>query len=313
MTTATQVLNVLLDTYGHTRAIKDGTLAPPGVTFEFTEIQPVNAGFHRMADLLEFDVSEMALATYLLARANDKPLTGLPVVVNRGFHHGRATFNVKSGIREPKDLEGKRVGLRSYSQTTPLWVRGVLADEYGVDLDSIHWVAIEPPHVRAYQNPPNVEMAPAGKKLNDMLLSGELDAAIGATAQSPDIQPLFKDAASEQRAWYAKTGIYPINHMIVLKTEVARSRPGLLRDLYETFKSAKQRYADHLAGAGPFTDEDRSRKRLGEIVGGDPLPYGMTANRKAFEYGAQLAYDQHIVPKAYKAEDLFEPEVLTFD
>jgi 4,5-dihydroxyphthalate decarboxylase len=313
MTTVTQVLKTLLDTYPHTQAIKDGTLAPPGTSFEFTEIQPVNAGFNRMADAQEFDVSEMAITTYLLARAFDKPITGLPVVVNRGFHHGRVTFNVNSGIGTPKDLEGKRVGLRSYTQTTPLWVRGVLANEYDVNLDAINWIAFEPPHVRAYQNPANVEMAPEGKTLNGMLLSGEIDAAIGATAESPEIQPLITDAASAQVEWYHKTGVYPINHMVVVTTELARQHPEMLRSLYDTFKAAKQQYVEFLHGDGPFTDYDKTRKRLADIVAGDPLPYGIAANRRAIEYGAQLAYDMHITPKVYALEELFEPEVLNFD
>jgi 4,5-dihydroxyphthalate decarboxylase len=313
MTTVTQVLKTLLDTYPHTQAIKDGTLAPPGTSFEFTEIVPVNAGFNRMADSQEFDVSEMAITTYLLARAFDKPITGLPVVVNRGFHHGRITYNVNSGIREPKDLEGKRVGLRSYTQTTPLWVRGVLANEYNVNLDAINWVAFEPPHVRAYQNPTNVEMAPEGKTLNGMLLSGEIDAAIGATEQSPEIQPLIKDAANAQVEWYRKTGVFPINHMIVVTTELARNHPELLGSLYGTFKAAKQGYVEFLSGDGPFTDKDKARKRMAEIVGGDPLPYGISVNRRAIEYAAQLAYDMHITPKVYTLEELFEADVLNFD
>jgi 4,5-dihydroxyphthalate decarboxylase len=313
MTTATQVLRTLLDTYPHTRAIKDGSLAPAGTTFEFTEIHPVHKGFSRMAEGQEFDVSEMALATYLLACAYNKPITGLPVVVNRGFHHGRIHYNVNAGIRNPKDLEGKRVGLRSYTQTTPMWARGVLAHEYDVDLDKIQWVAFEPPHLRAYHTPLNVVMAPAGRDLGDMLASGEIDAAIAEAPESPQIRPMFEDASRAQAEWYSKERIYPINHMIVVKAELARAHPELLPALYDTFRAAKQDYVDFLLGDGPFEGQDKARKQQAEIVGGDPLPYGIFANVRAFEYGARLAYEQHITTRLFTIEEMFEPEVLKFD
>jgi 4,5-dihydroxyphthalate decarboxylase len=266
-----------------------------------------------MAEGTEFDVSEMALATYLLARAYNKPITGLPVVVNRGFHHGRIKYNVNAGIRNPKDLEGKRVGVRSYTQTTPMWARGVLAHDYDVELDKIHWVAFEQPHVRAYHAPSNVVMAPADWDLGDMLASGEIDAAIGETPESDQIRPMFKDASRVQAEWYRKEKIYPINHMIVVKSQLAREHPELLPALYDTFKVAKQGYVDFLHGDGPFEGQDKARKQLSEIVGGDPLPYGIIANLSAFEYGARLAYEQHITPRFIRIEEMFEPEVLNFD
>ena len=131
--TTTTVLKTLLGTYPYTKAIKDGTIKIPGVELEFVEIEPVHDGFGAMADRLEFDVAEMAITTYILARSFDKQITGLPVVVSRNFHHRRMLYNTKSGIREPKDLEGKRVGIRAYTQTMPLWNRGVLKNEYGVE------------------------------------------------------------------------------------------------------------------------------------------------------------------------------------
>jgi 4,5-dihydroxyphthalate decarboxylase len=135
---------------------------------------------------LEFDRAEMAITTYILARSFDKTITGLPVVVSRNFHHRRMVYNAKSGIREPKDLEGKRVGMRAYTHTMPLWNCGVLQHEYGVDLDKVRGVAFEGAHVKAYQKPSNVEMAPAGKKIGAMLTDGEVDAARYLRSQGPD-------------------------------------------------------------------------------------------------------------------------------
>jgi 4,5-dihydroxyphthalate decarboxylase len=308
--TTTTVLKTLLGTYPYTKAIKDGAVKIPGVELEFVEIEPVHDGFGAMADRQEFDVAEMAITTYILARSFDKPITGLPVVVSRNFHHRRMLYNVKSGIREPKDLEGKRVGLRAYTQTMPLWNRGVLKHEYGVDLDKIRWVVFEGAHVKTYQNPPNVEMAPPGKKIGQMLLAGEIDAAIGAEgADSPDIKQLIPNAAEVEVEWFKKHGVYPINHMITVKNDLVASNPGILEQLFAAFKEAKQANMKQLEGPGPFSAADQNMIRLKGIVG-DPLPYGVEPNRRAIEMAAQFAYEQHIVPKVYTVEELFRPEVL---
>lgn len=312
--TATTMLNALLGTYGHTRALKEGRIAPPGVRLAFTEIHPVHRGFHRMADRQEFDVAEMALTTYILARSFGRPITALPIVVTRGFHHARLVYNVESGIRAPKDLEGKRVGLRSYTQTIPLWVRAFLAADYGVDLDTVTWVAFEPAHVRAYQPPANVVMAPEGWTLNEMLLAGELDAAIGAEGiEAETVRPLLPDPAAAQQDWYRRTGIYPVNHIVTIRSALAAERPELLRPLYDAFLAARTEYVTHLVGAGPFTTEDQSWLAARDLIGGDPFPYGIGPNRRAIEAAAELAFRQRITPRALRLEELFEPTVLTFD
>jgi len=308
--TTTTVLKTLLGTYSYTKAIKDGTITIPGFELEFVEIEPVHDGFGAMADRLEFDVAEMAITTYILARSFDKPITGLPVVVSRNFHHRRILYNTTSGIREPKDLEGKRVGMRAYTQTTPLWCRGVLQHEYGVDLDKITWVAFEGAHVKAYQNPPNVEMAPAGKQMSQMLASGEIDAAIGAAGvDSPDVKPLIPNPASAEAAWFTKHGVYPINHMITVRNDLVAQHPGILERLFVAFTRARQAYMQHLEGSGPFSAADQEMIRLKEIVG-DPLPYGVGPNRAAIEMAARFAYEQHVVPKVYTVEELFQPDVI---
>ena len=306
----TTALKTLLGTYPHTQAIKDRTITIPGVELDFAEIEPVHDGFGAMADRLELDVSELALTTYILARSFDRPITGLPVVVTRNFHHRRVLYNARSGIREPKDLEGKRVGVRSYTVTTVLWARGVLQHEYGVDLDKVTWVVFEAAHVKAFRNPPNVEPAPSGKKLGQMLVDGQIDAAIGAErAASPDVRPLIPDVAEAEVAWFAKHGVYPVNHLITVRNDVVERDPDILGRLFAAFTEAKQASMRRLDGPGPFSAADQEMIRLKGIVG-DPLPYGVEPNRRAIEMAARFAYEQHVVPKVYTVEELFRPDVI---
>lgn len=311
MTTTNLVLRTAIGNYGHTKALKDGTIKVPGVSFDFVEILPVYKAFKPMVQKLEFDVSEMAFTTYMLAKSFDKQLTALPIVLVRIFHHGTIMCNVKSGIRKPKDLEGKRVGIRAYAQTGPTWSRGILQNEYGVDLNKVAWVTYEGSHVSEYQDPNICVRAPEGKKMDEMLVAGEIDAAIGAhITDSPEVKPLFEGAAEVEAAWFKKTGIYPVNHIVVVKSKIASSHPSLLGELYKAFKSAKELYLQRLAAHGPSSADDELKLRLQGIVGGDPLPYGAALNRKGIETLAQYAFQQKMLPKQYRVEDLFDPSVL---
>lgn len=189
-------------------------------------------------------------------------------------------------------------------------MRGVLEHEYGVDLDKITWVVFEGAHVKAFQNPPNVELAPAGKKLGQMLVDGEIDAAIGAEgAASPDVKPLIPDAAEAEVAWFEKHGVYPVNHIVTVRNDLVDRDPGILEQLFAASKQARQAYVQRLDGPGPFSAADQEMIRLGDVVG-DPLPYGVEPNRRAIEMAARFAYEQHIVPKVYTVEELFRPEVI---
>src|SRR5581483_11457980 len=196
-------LETVIGSYPHTAALKAGEVAPDGYALTFTEVSPIIAAFRRMVRSLEFDVCEMALSTYLVAREHAKPFTAIPVFLVRGFHHDALAYNARAGISGPKDLEGKRVGVRAYTVTTGVWARGILASQYGVDLDKVTWVVFDEEHVQEYQTPGNVETAPAGAKMAEMLAEGALDAAIGAGAvDSPDVRPLFPDARAAVAAWY---------------------------------------------------------------------------------------------------------------
>jgi 4,5-dihydroxyphthalate decarboxylase len=209
-TTTPTVLKTAIATYPHTQGLKDGTVTAPGLRFEHIEVSPIVAAFRRMCRTLEFDVSEMAITTYLTARAYNKPFTALPVFVLRQFHHAPIVYNVKSGIASPKDLEGKKVGVRAYTVTTGVWARGILATEYGVDLSKVTWVLNDEEHVEEYQKvyPSNV-VYQAGANLGQMVANGELAAAIGVgRVDSPDVKPLIPNAREAEAAWYQKTGLY---------------------------------------------------------------------------------------------------------
>ena len=299
-------LKMAIGDYGHTKALKDGSATPPGIQLEQIEVAPIIGAFRRMVRGLEFDISEMAITTYLCARAFGKPFTAIPIFLVRAFHHGAIVFNTKSGITRPADLEGRRVGLRGYTVTTGAWIRGILGSEYGVDLNKVTWVLAGDEHVAEYQPPANVVSAPEGKELRDMLLSGEIDAAIGVgNVDSDDIKPLIPDARAAEVTYYQKTGVYPINHTVVVKNDALEAYPNLGQMLFEAFKQAKQPYLDLLRSGGELSQRDQAMATTAKIVEGDPLPYGVRANQKAIESIAQYAFDQKIIPQKVGVEELF--------
>lgn len=288
-------LKTAIDTYPHTRALKDGSVRPDGYSFDHVEVSPIIAAFRRMIRNMEFDVSEMAISTYLCARAHNKPITAIPVFPLRSFQHGAIAYNTKSGITGPSDLAGRRVGVRAYTVTGGLWVRGILQTEYGVDLDKVTWVIVDEEHVAEYQPPPNVERAPEGKDLAGMLVAGEIDAAIGAgRVDSPDVKPLIPDAQNAAVAFFRKTGVYPINHTVVVKSEHLDAAPQLAVDLFEAFKRAKELAA-----------EDEALGRTRDLIGSDPVPYGVEPNRATLDAVIRFNVDQKIIPQAVAVEDIF--------
>ena len=224
------VLRTAIGNYGHTIPLKDGSVTSDMFDMEHIEVSPVTSIFRRMVRGLEFDVAEMALSTYMCARAHGKAFTGVPVFLTRAFYHGGLVVNSRSGIKTPKDLEGKKVGLRSYTLTPGVWTRGILQTEYDVDLEAVTWVLSGDEHVAEFVAPSNV-VSSANSDLGAMLLSGEIDAAIGAGAvDSPDIQPLFSEPDALDAAWHKKTGVYPISHMLVVKNSELESNDSLARN-----------------------------------------------------------------------------------
>jgi 4,5-dihydroxyphthalate decarboxylase len=283
---------------------------PRAAELEFVEVDPLIDAFRRMVRGLEFDVCEMALTTYITARAHGKRMTALPIFLMRAFHHGAIVYNTRSGIRSPKDLEGQRVGVnRGYTVTTGLWARSVLANQYGVDLDKITWVLSGDEHVAEYRPPANVVPIEKGKKMADMVASGELAAAIGVEVDHPDVKPLIANAKETGYEALRMTGHYPINHLMVVKDDLLASHPELGPDLFDAFAAAKRLYVERLA-AGKIdkpTAADEMHQRVMEITGKDPLPYGIAPNRQALEEVVASALRQKIITRPVSVEELFAP------
>ena len=305
------LLKTVTRTQGNNKALKDGTVTMPHFEFDFVEVDPLIDAFRRMVRGLEFDVSEMALTTYLAAREHGKKMTALPVFLVRAFHHPAILHNVNSGIRTPKDLEGNRVGVnRGWTVTTGVWARSVLQHEYGVDLKKVTWVLSGDEHVAEFRPPANVVPLEKGRKMADLLASGELGAAINVETDSPDVKPLIPNAKEAGLAAFRSRGHYPINHTVVVRDELLQAHPNLAREVFEAFAEAKRLYVARLRAGGieKPTAADEVHRRVMEITGGDPLPYGIEPNRKALEELASSAVEQGILSKAPRIEDLFARE-----
>jgi 4,5-dihydroxyphthalate decarboxylase len=213
--------------------------------------------------------------------------------------------STRSGVKTPKDLEGRKVGVnRGYTVTTGLWARGVLQSEYGVDLNKITWIPTDDEHVEGFKGPANVDYRFRGAKMRDLLLSGEIDAAIGEVADVPEIQPLIPDAQNAAFGYFRKTGIYPINHGVVVKNSVLKDAPWIADELCRAFESAKAKYLKNLDLGDAATSWDKAAKVNAAVVG-DPFPFGIDKNRKALEAVAQFALDQKMVPRRFSVEELF--------
>lgn len=301
-------LKTVTRSQGNNQALKDGTVQPHGFSFDFEEVPVLIDAFRRMVRALEFDVSEMALTTYLCARAHGKRFTALPIFLVRAFHHGAIVYNTKVGIRSPKDLEGRRVGVnRGYTVTTGLWARSVLQNQYGVDLNKITWVLSGDEHVAEYRPPANVVPIETGRKMADMLASGELAAAIGIEMDSPDVAQLIPDAKEAGFEALRQSGHYPINHLIVVKDEVLDAHPELAAQIFHAFAEAKNLYVQRLRN-GQFDKPsavDEVYRRVMQITGTDPLPYGIAPNRSMLEQAVQSALAQGIITQPVEIDALF--------
>lgn len=301
-------LKTVTRTQGNNQALKDGTVRPRTFDFDFEEVPVLIDAFRRMVRALEFDVCEMALTTYICARAHGKRFTALPVFLVRAFHHGAIVYNTKAGIRSPRDLEGKKVGVnRGYTVTTGLWARSVLQHQYGVDLNTITWVLSGDEHVAEYRPPANVVPIEKGKKIGDMVASGELAAAIGVEVDSPDVKPLVPDALQAGLEALRQRGHYPINHTVVVKDDLLNAHPDLAPDVFNAFAEAKRLYVQRLR-SGQIekpTRIDEVHRRVMDITGGDPLPYGIAPNRQTLEEVIQYALEQGIITRSVTVEELF--------
>ena len=274
-------MKALLGDYPCTSALKKGEVRSDRVRLEFEDVRPPSAGFKRVVRGLEFDVAELAITTFLMAKAAGKPYRLLPAVVLARMQHPRLVRNTERGPLAPRDLPGRRIGVRSYSVTTGMWIRGILAEDHGVDCDRITWVTFEEAHVAEFRDPPNVERAPAGRKLEDMLLAGEIDAAVTGDGpiSDPRLVPVIPDADAAARDWRARKGAIQINHMVVVKDTVNKA------------------------------DADEVSRLLAQsiAVAGNPEmnPYGVGANRRNLEIAIDFVHRQRLIPRRFAVEELY--------
>jgi 4,5-dihydroxyphthalate decarboxylase len=282
-------LSAALDDYPHTLPIKRGEIQSQRVAFAFSNIKPANRFFKPMVRELAFDVSEMAIVTYLQAKAYGKPLVLLPATMMGRFQHGTILCSASRPLT-PGELAGARVGVRSYSQTTAVWVRGILRNDYGVDTNAIHWVTFEDGHVAEYREPAPVERAAADKNLLQMLRDGELDAAIyGADLpDDPMLKSLIPDPEAAALQWYQRYQFVPINHMVVVTEQLARSNPDAVREIYRLLAQGKK------AAQPPGTG------------GIDFLPFGVAACTPALQVVAEYALQQSLIPRRIDLAELFD-------
>ena len=282
-------LRALLGDYPNTASLRKGVIRSPRFNLNFADVKVPNHAFKRVVRDIEFDVAELAIATYLTAKAHGKPLVLLPVVVRGKFQHESIVYNADRNQLAPSDLAGRRVGIRAHSVTTVAWVRGILQNDYGVDLDRVKWITFEDAHVAEVTDPATFERAPAGKNPMTMLLEGELDAAVltGKDLKHPSVKYLIPDPEAAARAWYQRYQAVPINHMVTVRESVLKSSPWVAEEIFRLLAESKKA-AGLPAGAGP-----------------DPFPFGVEANRKSLELVIKYAVQQKLIPPAYSVDELF--------
>ena len=316
-------LKIAVAEYPHTAAVRNGSIPIEGVDAEIVTVQPQIAAFRRMVRQVEFDVCELAPTTYIIARAYGAPFIALPIFVMRRFHHAGLLVRPDAGIRTPKDLEGRKVGVRAYSVTTGVWTRGILMDEFGLDSSKVTWVVDDEEHVAQLPLPPNVVRTKEGQSLADMMANGELAAGFqgnagvgrsgsptaGWQAVEANYPDLFPNAAELEAEWYARTGIYPIHGTLVVKDSVLAEHPWVARSIFNAFSRAKEQWLACLDAGAANNASDKKYAALRKIVGRDPLPYGIDANIATIQALEATAFRQGLTPRRMSLDKLFfDPE-----
>ena len=281
-------LRICLGDYPHTLPLKRGEITSATLKLDFIEVKAMHTAFKPMVREHAFDASELALTTYFQAKAYNKGLTLLPAAMLSRFQHHTMLYNSTRGTLTPKDLAGKRIGVRSYSQTTGVWIRGILANDYGVDLSGVQWVTFEDGHVAEAKDPAGVIRAEPGQDITAMLLAGELDAAIygAAMPKDPQLKSVVANPDADAKAWYAKHGLVPVNHMVVVTDELKRANPAAVAELYRLLEAGK--------------------KAAGVPAGGiDTAPFGKEANRPCLELLISYAVQQGLLARPLSVDELW--------
>ena len=281
--------------YPITLGMKDGRISSPLVALEFCGPKTAHDGFKDMLRKNAYDAGELAIVSYLQARAYDKPYVLLPTPISGRFQHHCIGFNIEHGDLKPKDIEGRRVGVRTYAQTTGLWVRGILQHEYGVDLDKVTWLTVDESHLTEYHDPANCERLPPGRKIDQMMLDGEIAAAILGVdmPKDPRVRTLVPDPQAAAKAWYQREGIIPINHMFAVHTEISKKRPDVVREIFRMIVESRALAPSTVTSALP--------------------PLGLEANRKGLEMAIEWSYEQKIIPRRLKVDELFDDTTALLD
>jgi|GEM_PF-52959 len=307
-------LDVAVGDYDVICGVKDGRFPVEGTDLNFVNIEPILDAYRRMVRNVEFDVCQLTPTTYMIARAMGAPYKALPIFLSRRFHHAGLICRADAEIRSPKDLEGKKVAARSYTLTTAVWTRGVLVNEYGLDAGKVTWVVNDEEHIAEFPLPPNVERVARNRSLVQMLADGEVDAAFIARKHLADLKSadqggvlyhdLFDDAATLEAQWYARTGVFPMHALIVVKDRVLNEHPTTVRRLYDAYVRA---HDDWLAGLDlpENMESTKTYRNLRKIVGSDPLPFGLAANRRSIEALRDYALQQRLLSHPLAIEDMF--------
>ncbi len=290
MTAGKTKLYTLLGNYPNTMALKNGSVKSDLLDFDFADVKVSNTAFKPLVREAKFDVGELAIVTFLQAKVYGKPYVLIPAtVLGRGQHHTIA-YNPERGELKASDLTGKSVGVRAYTQTTGAWVRGFLADDYGVDPAKVHWVTFEDPHLAEYKDPEFVTRAPDGKTLTQMLLDGEIHAAIvGDKLPDSRLASLIPDPDAVGRKWAQTHGGVPINHMMVVRDEIARSRPDIVKEIFRVLHESR-------CAVPPPSD--------GSLL--DPWRFGVESNRRSLELIIDYSFRQKLIPRKFSVDELFD-------
>jgi 4,5-dihydroxyphthalate decarboxylase len=310
--------------YDRTEALRSGEVQVEGVDLNVLTLAHGREIFDRMVGGHEFDASELSVSEYVsMMGAGNCPFIAIPVFISRVFRHGFIFYNEQSGIRSPKDLEGKRIGVPLYTQSAALWVRGHLTSQYGVNLDRVRWVqgAVEAagthgkPSAPPLLKPVDIEQNATPYSLDELLARGEIDALIGsrkpASLGKGAVKRMFPNYREVERAFFLKTHIFPIMHVIVLRRDVHERHPWLANSLYRAFVAAKERakkrldYPGSLATMLPWQIPDM--EEIDEVFGGDAFPYGIEPNRPTLDALIQHMVEQNFIARPMPLESLFAP------
>lgn len=310
--------------YDRVVELATGAIPVEGVDLNFINIDSPREIFDRMSGSQEFDASEYSSSEFISRfSAGQCPFVAIPVFPSRAFRHGFIVVNRKF-VTKPKDLEGKRIGLPLYTMTASIFIKGLLQHEYGVDLSKIEWVegqinggeAHGAPTTMPLVHPVSIVQNRSGRSLSDLLEAGEIHATIGtglpnALGRNPDIQRLFPNYREAERAYFEKTGIFPIMHLVAIRKDVYERHPFIATNLFRAMNAAKNqalrkmRAVVSLRYMLPWMNADIEEND--RIFGGDPFPYGIEANRRTLEALITYLHDQHLIDKPVKIEDLFAP------